>query len=213
MKILVIDDSRLNLEAAKAQFKGDEVHVIDSYREAEELLRDRYSESDIEEILKRRGVTKSSKNYWNEVWELRKVRDIPLEYDAVLVDLLLPASNRDMASDKYVGQEMPIGIFLALLAAKRSGPKYVAVLTSLDHHQHPGIACIDYFNEKESRPIPFKLEGTDVLLTNCYRWSHVRFRPEDLATPIKFEDQMHSDIHAKNWRALLDYMCNYKKKV
>lgn len=212
MKILVIDDNKNNLDAAKAQFAEHEVTVIDNYAEAESLVRDRYSDDEIEQILQEQGHFKDDDGYWDKVRKMRKARNIKLDFDIVLVDLLIPASDRAMGDrgQKYVGEEMPIGIFLALLAAKRPGPTHIAVFTDINHHGHPGSACLDVFNESEGTPTPFKVEGTQIFLSNTYNWVR-HFRPDDLATPIEWCEEKRGDVRAKNWKALLDYMLSYGK--
>lgn len=128
------------------------------------------------------------------------------EFEAVLVDLLMPASGQSIGRNEHlVGQEMPVGIFLALLAAK-NGAKYVAVFTDSDHHSHPASACFDAFNEREYYPTPFMVEGAKVILSNARSWvSH--FRPEDLAKAMSYEETKNNpSVRAKNWRMLLDYL-------
>ncbi len=67
-------------------------------------------------------------------------------FDVVLSDLLMPASDRSMGKEglKFVGEEMPVGFALALMAALR-GVKYVAVVTATNHHDHPLSAMLDEF--------------------------------------------------------------------
>ena len=108
-------------------------------------------------------------------------------FDAVLVDLLMPPSRRQQSAYKEY-QEMPVGIFLALLAAK-AGAKYVAVFTDSDHHSHPASTCFDDFNpDGERRPTAFKVENAKVILTNNRSW--VRRGGE------------------KRWHQVLDYLLN-----
>lgn len=80
-------------------------------------------------------------------------------FDAVLSDLLMPASARAMAKEglKYIGQEMPVGFAFTLVAAL-NGAKYVAVVTDTSHHDHPASAMLDAF---ESRcPHKYNSSGT-----------------------------------------------------
>ena len=137
MKILVIDDNQVNLDAAEAQLAGHDVTFVSSYDEGRELVKKKH------------------------------------EFEVVLVDLLMPASREAQgAGMRYVGQEMPIGIFLALLAAK-NGAKYVAVFTDSDHHSHPASACFDAFNRGECDPTPFTVEGAKMLLSNTRNWVNI----------------------------------------
>lgn len=112
------------------------------------------------------------------------------EFEAVLVDLLMPASHQKLggSGEKFGGQEMPVGIFLALLAAK-NGAKYVAVFTDSSHHDHPASACFDAFNPSEDRPDAFTVEGARMLLCNGWGFLNQNEKPM-----------------TKNWGRLLDYL-------
>lgn len=113
MKILVIDDTHTNLDAAKQTLAGHELTLAASYDKAYEFLK-------------------------------KLDGDAQPPYDVVLCDLLMPAGTVQQGPKgmKYVGQEMPVGFALALMAVLQ-GAKYVAVVTNLDHHQHPAAALLD----------------------------------------------------------------------
>lgn len=194
MRILVIDDSVSNQAAAKAQLSGHEVTVVGSYDEGRDLLATEDED----------GIPREGKH----------------DFEVVLVDLLMPASRHRQGNEgsRFVGQEMPVGIFLALLAAK-TGAKYVAVLTDSDHHSHPASACLDVFNSREDTPSPLTVGGAKVLLSNNRQW--VGYFSED-----NFLDEVPMDqagtwegtdgncpprvksgyARAKKWRVLLDYL-------
>lgn len=93
----------------------------------------------------------------------------PHRFEVVLCDLLMPASGQMQAGFDLAGKEMPVGIFLALLACK-NGAKHVGLLTDSDHHSHPASACLDAFNEAESRPTAFAVAGSRLLLSNDRNW-------------------------------------------
>ncbi|MCR4322733.1 MAG: response regulator [Candidatus Azambacteria bacterium] len=137
---------------------------------------------------------------------LRKNHD----FEVVLADLLMPASeeNQGPKGRAFLEQEMPVGIFLALLAAK-NGAKYVAVFTDSDHHSHPASACFDDFNLKgENNPTPFMVEGAKTLLSNAVSWVN-DFRPDDLAEKMSFEEiykEKKQAVRAKNWLALFKHL-------
>ena len=138
MKILVIDDSPIHREAAKKQLGQEhDLTVVGTYDEAQALL-----------------------GY--EQWDDKSDRH---DFEVVLCDLLMPASGQMQSSFELVGKEMPVGIFLALLAAK-NGAKHVALLTDSSHHAHPGSACIDAFNKESYAPTVFTVEGARVMLCN-----------------------------------------------
>lgn len=131
-------------------------------------------------------------------------------FEVVFTDLLLPASNYLQSSDKFVGKEMMVGLFLALLAAI-NGAKYVAVFTDKDHHHHPGAACFREFNkERGGFPVPFKVAGAEMVL--CSRWVR-EFEKEDLSKPAKWDEFDETKIaRAKDWGTLLDYITEVPKK-
>ncbi|MDP3774758.1 MAG: hypothetical protein Q8Q85_10890 [Gemmatimonadales bacterium] len=141
-------------------------------------------------------------------------------FEVVLCDLLMPASGNMLGSKeglRLVGQEMPIGIFLAILAAK-NGAKYVGLLTDSDHHSHPASACLDAIQRNEGHPDAFRIEGATVVLSNCRNWIR-NFDPSDLATPIAYdvayarEKAGDSLVRAKYWPALLDRLLEGEKSA
>jgi len=112
LRILVVDDNETHRKSAQAQLgKTNTVSVVGTYDEAQKLLAGTYVSGNGREGME--------------------------TFDMVLVDLLMPASGRAQGDkgQQYVGEEMPVGIFLALLAAKQ-GAKHVAVFTDSDHHSH-----------------------------------------------------------------------------
>lgn len=189
LRILVIDDSKTHQAAARAQLgTSNTLTVVGTYDEAQTLLAGSYS--------------------YPEGWKGRQ------QFDVVLADLLLPASGRKQgAGAKYAGQEMPIGIFLALLAAKQ-GVKHVAVFTDSDHHSHPASACFDIFNENEKdkgcdecKPSSMNVEGCSLTLVNNRNWVN-HFDPADLAKALEYKEysERSDTVTAKNWSAVLSYI-------
>ena len=141
------------------------------------------------------------------------------KFDAVLVDLLMPASDQQMNfDDPLVGQEMPVGIFLALLAAK-NGAKYVVVFSDQSHHEHPAAACFDAFNRHEVEPTPFMVGDAKILLTNNRNWVKP-FCPNDLSREMEHPEYSRdrdetggkNTVMAKDWRDPLDYLIAYQAK-
>ncbi len=139
-------------------------------------------------------------------------------FDVVLTDLLVPVSSQMLGNMKehFAGQEMPVGIFIGLLAAVRSRAKYVAVFTDSDHHAHPASACFDAFNNGgESKPTVFTVEGSKVILSNTRNWVGY-FLPENLSDDLLSSGRLRNYlengggfeglVHAKNWAALLKYL-------
>lgn len=84
-------------------------------------------------------------------------------WDAILCDLLMPAGERSQGErgEKFIGQEMPVGWALALMAAHmHHGAKYIAVFSDINHHDHPASAMLDYMQK------PFEINGKRVVFTN-----------------------------------------------
>lgn len=109
----------------------------------------------------------------DEAHELLSTRDV---FDVVLCDLLMPAGMMRMGSrgEKYIGQEMPVGFALSLMAVMH-GARYVAVVTATNHHDHPASAMIDPFaSNRQDWLIPegvsphFTMNGAKV---GYYHWS------------------------------------------
>ncbi len=194
MKILVIDDATINLQAARAQFSEHEVTTANSYDEGREFI-------------------------------------CKEKFDVVLTDLLLPGSDYMCRMSNEVGKEMPVGIFLALLAAKHNVP-LVGLLTS-NHHTHPGCACLDHFCSKESRNVSLgflTVNNSKVFLCNDGNLSTYKFFADDLSFPIPFGGESWSEavpektkalfarkkaepeaqkVEAKHWSLLLSAMQNF----
>src|SRR3989338_6719999 len=134
MKILVIDDKQENLQAARDQLGAEhELTTTGGYDSGLRLI----TQANVE------------------------------PFDVVLCDLFMPAPRQvgyvglSPEGAKHTGEEMPIGIFLVLKAAKH-GVKFVAVLTMTNHHDHPASAMIDGFD------FPMTLGGAKMILSNYY---------------------------------------------
>lgn len=83
-------------------------------------------------------------------------------YDAVLTDLMLPASSETLGTEaiaKFAGQEMPLGFVLVFLAAA-AGTKRIGVVTDLNHHAHPVSAALDWLRK------PYTVNGATVVFSN-----------------------------------------------
>lgn len=179
MKILVIEDDPTHQEAAKAQLKDHDVTVVGSYDEGQALLgaEDPY------------GCKMSGKH----------------NFDAVLVDLIMPSSTQ-MLGRGASSSLMPVGIFLALLAA-RNGAKYVAVFTDSNHHDNAASACFDAFHARGAhQPKLLQVEGAKVLFCNSPNAIN-SFSRDDLSKKLTWsEAQKQPSVLAKNWLVVLDFL-------
>jgi CheY-like chemotaxis protein len=223
MKILVFDDNPVHREAAQAQFTGHDLTIVGTYDEARKLL---ITAVDHEkswalrpDILEEMGLDRdydpngkgeaANKKFWEADTKAKEQATHHPDFDVVLTDLLVPASKDMLGNEgeQYIGMEMPVGVFIGLLAAVKGGAKHVAVFTDSDHHSHPASACFDAFNEHESEPTPFVVNGCKVLLCNNRKWVGL-YDPKDLATELEYRtNYTRTDtVYAKNWAALLEYL-------
>lgn len=183
MRILVIDDTELNLESARQTLEGHEVTTLNSYDEAVRHLDREVKFNEYIPIMAEilgcdpcgnqwRGIGLEKGERHDRYYAAEKqAKDVcrPPVYDAVLCDLLMPAGKdrQGPIGDKFVGKEIPVGFSLALLAALR-GAKYVAVVSATNHHEHPASAMLDrlsgsggYWDDEESKPL-FTINGATV---------------------------------------------------
>ncbi len=158
LRVLVIEDSLVQIEAAQAQLVNHEITVCRSFREAE-------------------GVLAGAKNgCWYK-------EDAEFPFDAVLTDLFLPPSpigtvsvvqnyeteegviKRDLPKTiERFGEEIPYGLVIALASMRRNTP--VAIVSDKNHHGHPINWALDLVASRERR----LLLGTSHFLTmeGCY---------------------------------------------
>ncbi len=162
MKILVVDDNPIHQQSARQTLGEHDLTVIGGHDEALVQL-DRTSRTLIERGFRTTPPSsgKEEQRAWWEAFGVATKEPNPY-WDAVLCDLLMPAGRESQGGEglQYVGQEMPVGWSLAITAAIR-GAKYVAVVTDVNHHNHPASAMLDTMNRTV-----FALEGARALFTN-----------------------------------------------
>ncbi|MBP6929569.1 MAG: hypothetical protein KBB77_01400 [Candidatus Moranbacteria bacterium] len=159
MKILVIDDTAVHLDAARQTLDGHDVTYCATHEQAVDLLSVRYDEARKDQLCKQYQAQGLK---FNEYYDKVLVETRLPYWDVVLTDLLMPAGSMAQGGVglQYVGQEMAVGWALALQAAKE-GAKYVAVVTDTNHHHHPASAMLDDLNGHF-----FTIDGARVLMTN-----------------------------------------------
>ena len=91
--------------------------------------------------------------------------------EVLLSDLLMPAEPYALGPQgmKFLGTSIPIGLILALRAAKVGVP-LIAVVTDANHHNHPMSAAVDwlnpaYWNDKVTGLL--HIEGSRVLIAHA----------------------------------------------
>jgi CheY-like chemotaxis protein len=174
LKVLVFDDAELHRQSATLLLGQDyDLTVVGTYDEAQAALLEKTDldkmenifaekfgdchpyKAGIDDVLRRERID----FYHGEAKE--QATTYP-DFDIVLTDLLVPASGQAQGGEgmKFIGQEMPLGTTIALLALC-AGVKKVAVVTDMNHHHHPASAAFDCLNGMKS-----KLEGIGIICTN-----------------------------------------------
>ncbi len=179
MKILVVEDSQTHREAAKRQLAEHEVTVVKSFVIASELLHGH------------EGVAvggRTHEEYTPPLVMPAYENLLPVSFDAVLLDLNMPAEKT--ASCMAGGEgEVPYGFILALRAVQ-CGVKYVGIITDANHHSGPLTAALDlicpaYWHEDENQPI-FRIGETRLVIAH---------------TPFE-----KGDGEVKDWERLLSHL-------
>ncbi len=143
LRILVIDDKQVNLDAAKEQLAGHQVTTASSFREAHKLL----------------GQNKDADQY------VYFDKQEPAQFDVVLTDLFMPACPDGINKAKFAsheGTEKPYGTVFALAALRRGIPM-VAIVTSGNHHADPLVWALDLLGND---PGPYKIGSTTFFYAN-----------------------------------------------
>ncbi len=86
--------------------------------------------------------------------------------DLLLSDMLMPTEKfclGDKASASFLGMEIPVGIFLAFIAARAEVPRIV-IQTDAGHHDHPALALIDFMGWGRD----FSLEKSQVQIVQAH---------------------------------------------
>lgn len=161
LKILVFDDTGEHRESAKLLLGTDhDLTVVGTYDEAQELLLPKYDDGFALDLFaerygdrapyKRDGMSEGEHDErWNfYTGPVRAEATTYPKFDAVLTDLFVPASAQAQGGvgEQFVGQRMPLGTNIALLALC-AGVKMVAVVTNENHHHHPASAAFDCFKK------------------------------------------------------------------
>jgi len=214
LKILVIEDKKENIEAAKKQLAGHDLTIADSFDEAYKILQPKDSYIDRNED----AVD-------------------PSEFDVVLTDVMMPRSSDGKHGICLSGKgqqladeqgDMPYGPIL-VLHALQAGIKNIGILTSGDHHSDPVILAFDRlkgfkigevnFTSTNRMDVPcfadsfeqlnhgydsernfqfYRVEDTEVIMTKDEFW--VKCKNGEI-------------ISVKNWSMLLDRLMSSKEAV
>jgi len=179
MKVLVFDDDPIHRLSAEFTLSDYDLTVVGTYDEAEKLLVPEYDyelrRAELKRLLREarlpedynpyreEGASKEDEKKYDELEEMAsKLATTYPVFDVVMTDLFVPASERAQggAGLQHVGQQMPLGTTIALLALA-VGIKKVAVVTDMNHHHHPASAAFDNFvsssRYKRLKDLPIKI--------------------------------------------------------
>jgi CheY-like chemotaxis protein len=180
LNILVVDDEPLHRRAAEILLKCHTLTVVGSYDEAREALSS-HTNYDVArenepELFEKAGLSRNfnpyqenkdandadKKKYHEACKAAREAATTHPNFDVVLTDLMMPASRSAQGPDgmQFVGEQMPVGTFLILLAL-RAGVKVIGMVTDMNHHNHPASAALDPINRNV-----IKVGETKIFATN-----------------------------------------------
>ncbi len=174
LRILVVDDSPLHQKSALLTLNKHKVTTVGDQESAYRQLHNSWKdEEELARQLKKRHLPSTfreaihSGSAKKEEWQKQhqEIMKEHYQWDVVLSDLLMPAGKILQGANgiPYVGQEMPIGWALALYAALQ-GARLIAVVTDIDHHDHPASALLDLMKNRI-----FMVEQAHALFTNNIR--------------------------------------------
>lgn len=231
MKILIVEDDPKHQDAARRLLGEDyELEIISNPDTAKERLEPQFDAAKEAQLLEAAGFPKgfsawdksvsdeTRKKYWDEQRKAHKESRLPFAYDAVLLDLMLPATRAAMgdAGMKFVGQLMPYGYSLAIHAIQ-NGAKKVGILTETNHHMHPMSAALDSLRLGKvmqiddskfvlARELSASFMNPEKTCTNC-DGSEKNQRGENCYY-CKGTGKEH--FYAKDWKKLLDILNGVK---
>lgn len=184
MRILVIDDKEMHRTSAAETLAGHDVTIVSSFKEGIDLLSMKIDEENVSRLLVEVGFEKEPdrksvpeaewsqvwKAYWDAKEKARAKSIIPLPFEAVLTDMMMPAGYAHAANANVRGDEqVPFGFILALKAAAR-GAKYVALVTDINHHNSAMSAGLDHLGDSYWRKgfTPnFEINGARVMFVHA----------------------------------------------
>ena len=176
MKILVIEDKKIHRDSAVQTLAGHEVVIVDSYAKGIEALSTSVDYQLMERLATEAGHGKyphgspdEVKSAWQKVENnLREQARNRPDFDAVLVDMMMPMDSDTLAPGVFNYKEQVAYGFVLALRACQVGAKYVAMVTDTNHHKAPLSAALDklgsaYYSGHE--PL-FEINGAKALFVH-----------------------------------------------
>lgn len=177
MKILVIEDKEMHRKSAQETLTGHDVTIVSSFDEGMNAM-DRGIDYDLKKRLASEaghgGYPHDTTDAEKAAWQKRddelgeRARRRP-NFEAVLVDMMMPMSRGGAASSKYQsGVEVPYGFVLVLVAAQM-GAKYIAMVTDTNHHHSAMSASLDFLGSAyyHGTEKPLEINGAKCLYVHA----------------------------------------------
>lgn len=161
MKVLVIEDTKRHQESARETLSDHELTIVTSFDEAIEALDTQYDEARIEQLKAESGLAYGDDGYREMLSEVTSQCTLPLPWDVVLTDMMMPMSKANLAPSVHNHRELiPYGFIIALRAAE-AGAKLVAVVTDVNHHMGAISAAMDNLSSPSYHGCPnrFTING------------------------------------------------------
>lgn len=186
MRVLVVEDKDLHCKSAQVTLAEHEVKVVQTFQKAMEIMHEEVDEENALRLLAEQGLKaepdRSNREAWSTYYNAReKARAesiVPLAFDVVLTDMMMPVREGDGAFGKRFApnEQAPYGFVIALRAALR-GVRFVALVTDTNHHLGAMSAALDFLGDHcygdEFKP-NFEINGARVMFV------HAPFYPEVL---------------------------------
>ncbi len=173
MKILIVEDKQIHRDSAVKTLKGHKLTIVDTFDAGIKAMPIGTDYKKLDKLaVERFGPTPESGQARTD-WYEKLSRLIPEcqhqpEFDAVLVDMMMPMSRETLAPGVYESNaQVPYGFVLALRAC-RVGAKYVAMITDTNHHKGAMSAAIDHLGSAyySGYEPPFEINGAKVLFVH-----------------------------------------------
>lgn len=151
MRILVFASEEIHVRSAYITMRDHEVTIVNSHEAVfKELLRES-TVPDLTEEAARRGIPlpNPKQESWDEEWDEYRSKIAPIveecrpaAYDVAILPLYMRTGPIRCFSDgNLIGKEMPHGMALALLAARR-GARYIGIVMDHDPYSSPLMASL-----------------------------------------------------------------------
>lgn len=139
MKILIVEDTKKNIEAAKKQLAGHQLTILSSFKQFINLTGNNTV-----------GAPASAP------WKYESLS----EYDMVLTDVELPSFTDNSPNDEALA---PTGLMI-MTKALSDGVKYIGVITDANHHMDPVSRGFDFYLHSI---VPISLGQSKLFLMGC----------------------------------------------